>query len=87
MYPSALQLSPFSHTLVWCVVRTHKRNGFAFVFEIEDEKPVLSVAEYRELMNDRTSSDERIRERIDCLVRLARKNAQTEIKKYVGTRK
>lgn len=49
--------------------------------EYNDSDPVLSVAEYRALMNDYFTPDERIKERIDYLTRYTRKIIKMELEK------
>ena len=45
---------------------------------------VFSVAEYRKLLSDRTSTDERILERLEYLTAFFRNIISLEIKKYVN---
>lgn len=81
MYTSALQkTSPLPNTLIKCVIRVYRWNGYLTIVEIEDEKRLVSISEYRKLLNDQTSSDEHINERIDFLVRYARKIIKEELK-------
>lgn len=49
--------------------------------EYNDKEVIVSVAEYRKLLNDYTTADERIQERIDYLVRYTRKIIKTELQK------
>ena len=46
--------------------------------------PVVSVAEYRELLADQTSSDEDISRRLQYLEALCRCIIQEELRKYVN---
>jgi hypothetical protein len=48
------------------------------------KEPVVSVAEYRKLLNDNISSDEQIHARIQHLDGLCRNVARDEIKAYVS---
>ncbi len=81
MYPSALQLSPFSSTLFKSEVCIHKYNGNALTVEIAGENPILSLAEYRKLFNDYSTPDNLARDRINFLVRHARKTIKEELNK------
>lgn len=51
--------------------------------QYNEPKPILSVAEYRKLLNDDKTSDDRILERIEYLVGFTRKVARGELEKYV----
>lgn len=48
--------------------------------------PVISIAEYRRIMNDKASSDTKIVERLQYLEALCRNIIRIEIEKYVGDR-
>jgi hypothetical protein len=70
-----------------CVIVTHRFNGAAESVvspPYNDKEPVVSVAEYRKLLNDTNSSDEQIRARIGYLEGLCRNVARAEIKAYVS---
>lgn len=87
MYPISLQISFLPNTLTRCVVCVHNWNGFVIEIESAENKPIISIAEYRELLKDYKSTDERIEGCINYIAGLARKNIQIEIKKYVEKRK
>lgn len=70
-----------------CVIVTHRFNGAAesVVYQPYNKKePVVSVAEYRKLLNDNISTDEQIRVRIEYLEALCRNVARAEIATYVN---
>lgn len=73
MYPTYISF----HT----VIVIHYQNGNAVFVEGGEENPILSIAEYRQILNDHSTPDERVRERISFLVRHVRKIAKEELKK------
>lgn len=73
-----------------CLVVTHRFNGAAQEVRTEaynDKKAVVSIAEYRKLLNDHTTPDERIQARIEYLVSVCRNIVRTEIETYVKSNK
>ncbi len=51
------------------------------------DKQILSVGEYRKILNDYSSTDDRIKERIEYLTTFSRKIIRREVEKYVEGKK
>jgi hypothetical protein len=66
--------------------RDERRSGAAGRIgnaEHNDKSPVLSVAEYRKLLNDYVTSDERVTERIEFFERFIGNIIAAELERYV----
>ena len=75
------------HISFTCVIVIYRFNGAAdevVSSPYNKKEPVVSVAEYRKLLNDNTTPDEKVRERIEYLAALCRNVAREEIKSYVS---
>ena len=51
------------------------------------EEGIISVSEYRKLLNDYATSDERIRERVAYIALFCRRIVRSDLEKYVGGKK
>ena len=75
---------PYSTNIFTCIIVIHRWNGWADSIETDaynENEKILSIAEYRKLMDDYKTTDERIQERIAYLVRFTQKNIKTELQK------
>lgn len=60
-----------------------EQTDYSSKYDTPSEKQIVSVDEYRKILNDYTTPDKRIQERIDYLIMFTHKIARGELEKYV----